>query len=517
VKKYKDSDEALYYRQRHRVLKSVLYILFVLSISGGIFLTISPVRVLMSTDSTSEIMMKVDEAISELERVSLKILMVQFDRMSVEKYSKAEESLLIIASKSRRVVHSEDSYNYLHYLDKFFIPRIISLNENLIELSITNGAFSDSYISLIGQSFYYKNNDNRNMRKDDISYNLILNNVIDELEFFLTEELNVYKKYINEIKSSISKSRETAYKLFVLPLILFLFSSFILLTFAFLKRYENARIAEFFSQQRSEELEKLVNMRTADLEKQNNELNQTRDYLVEQEKMAALGGLVAGVAHEVNTPLGIGVTAASFISELIRDLKEQPGKELDTESLADASDLILTNLQRASNLIQGFKRVAVDESGEVVRVFDLVRYLSEDLLPSIHHVIKRRGHEIRLEGLDSLVLKKNPGDFAQIVSNLVINASIHGYGSIKSGLIRVTIEEGEKEGRLSVSDKGVGMDKKTQKRMYDPFFTTNRKDGGSGLGLMLVYNLVSQKLKGKLECRTDPGEGTEFLVTFPLD
>jgi len=493
------------YKSRHRVIKTVLLILLSITLSGTVLTVFFPLRSLKEVELIESEIQRDAQLVAKLEQILHSMVTVYFNRDIADDFIAVQQELFLKEEFSETSDPDSDISRYSSFIHHYLQSHMKKLNDGIKDLLSYDGGQKYSNFPLEKRLFYYRRDHSENEQEN--GYYQDLAGVVKEITFLLSDVSTSYRTLLDKAGRSLVNNRKTIYRLFYIPLVLFLTSLFIILILIFIRRYENARIAEIETRIRNEELEQLVKRRTSDLEK-------TRNFIVEQEKMAALGGLVAGVAHEVNTPLGIGVTAASFISEMIR---EYPEENLDLTALKDASDLILTNLKRASKLIQGFKKVAVDESGEEVRVFDLVNYLSEDLLPSISHMIHKRGHEVSLEGLDSLVLNRNPGDFAQIVSNLVINASVHGYGSIRPGIIRVVVEKDGESGRLSVSDKGAGMDEEIQKRMYDPFFTTNRKEGGSGLGLMLVYNLVNQKLKGRLVCRSAPGEGTDFIIQFPLE
>lgn len=252
-------------------------------------------------------------------------------------------------------------------------------------------------------------------------------------------------------------------------------------------------------------------------------LQATQNQLVEAEKMAALGGLVAGVAHEINTPVGVGVTAASVLEEKTGDFRQiyQNGqmKRSDLEKYLDiaeqSSGMILRNLQRAAELIQSFKQVAVDQSSEERRIFAVKPYLEEVLL-SLHPKLKRTHLATEIYGDDNLTLDSFPGAFAQIVTNLVMNSLIHAYEPNQPG--RLTFNLNQKQGQLvfEYADDGRGIPKEYLGKIFDPFFTTKRGQGGSGLGLHIIYNLVTQKLGGTIRCESEMGRGTKFMIELPL-
>ena len=251
----------------------------------------------------------------------------------------------------------------------------------------------------------------------------------------------------------------------------------------------------------NDELEHRVEERTRALRLSNRELQftlgelkQMQKQLVESEKMAALGGLVAGIAHEINTPLGIGVTAASHLEDETRRFMKlmSEGKlsrgELESyqHDALSSAQLILGNLRRAGQLIRSFKQVAVDQSSEQAREVNLKTYLEEVLL-SLGPVLKKTHHKVTLKCPDDLRLHTFPGAISQIVVNLVMNSLIHAFDGIEQGEIRIQCEGYDEEWLLLYKDNGVGMNDDTRQRVFDPFFTTKRGQGGSGLGLHVVY------------------------------
>ncbi|MBU0993688.1 MAG: PAS domain-containing sensor histidine kinase [Proteobacteria bacterium] len=253
-------------------------------------------------------------------------------------------------------------------------------------------------------------------------------------------------------------------------------------------------------------------------------LKRTQDHLVQSEKMVALGGLVAGVAHEINTPVGIGVTAASFLEDRTILFKEDFEKDAlrrsDIEKYLkiaqETSAMILSNLLRAAELIKSFKQVAVDQSGEDRRIFNLKEYLNSVLL-SLNPKYKRTGHSITLNCRDNMEINNYPGAFSQIITNLLMNSLIHGFDGIEKGKIDIDIEIRENNLIISYRDNGKGMESDHLKKIFDPFFTTKRSYGGTGLGMHIVFNLVTQQLRGKIECSSKIGEGVSFLIKIPVD
>ena len=279
----------------------------------------------------------------------------------------------------------------------------------------------------------------------------------------------------------------------------------------------------------TETLERRVMERTARLDAANLELRetlgqleQTQAQLVQSGKMAALGDLVAGVAHEINTPVGVGVTAASHLENKTREIVALYGEgrmnrgDLDRylALCQDAASLIFSNLHRAAELIRSFKQVAVDQSGEGRRTFRVKEYLAEVCL-SLRPVLKNTGHRLEISCPEDLELNSYPGALSQIVTNFITNSLTHAYDGDQAGVLLVEIGLEGGNVRFCYSDDGKGMTEDLVSHAFDPFFTTNREKGGSGLGLHIVYNLVTQKLLGSITCESKPGKGTSFVLLFP--
>ncbi len=185
---------------------------------------------------------------------------------------------------------------------------------------------------------------------------------------------------------------------------------------------------------------------------------------------------------------------------------------LDTSQ--QTSKIILNNINRAAEIIQSFKKVAVDRSSESRRTFKLKEYL-EEILNTLKPKLKFTKHSIEIKGNESLILDSYPGALSQIITNLIVNSLIHAYSSKDKGSIVIEFQASKQEIILSYSDDGNGISKENLEKIFDPFFTTKRGQGGSGLGLHLVYNLVTQKLKGSIECESKIRVGTKFTITLP--
>ncbi len=267
----------------------------------------------------------------------------------------------------------------------------------------------------------------------------------------------------------------------------------------------------------------------AELRKRNQELassmdtlNQAQEQLVESERMASLGGLVAGIAHDVNTPLGVSVTAASFLQERLNNLKTDfEDKSLTSKNMASFIDeaeqtalLLLSNLERASDLIASFKQVAVDQTSETEREFVLGEYINE-IIQSLKPSFKHTDHQINLTCPDNLVVTCAPGAIAQIVTNMVVNSITHGFESKSAGKITLDVKEEGDNVVIYYKDDGRGLSEEELSQLFDAFFTTKRGQGGSGLGTHIMYNLVTQSLKGHIEADSALGNGLQYTIRFP--
>ena len=275
-------------------------------------------------------------------------------------------------------------------------------------------------------------------------------------------------------------------------------------------------------QQFNHNLEQLVQQRTSELSQTLEDLKSAQNQLVESEKMAALGGLVAGVAHEINTPVGIGITAASLLAEKVTQFCEAYAngsiKRSELEKFLDialqSSNMILANLTRAADLIHSFKEVAVDQSSELKRTFKVREYLDEILI-SLTAKLRTTKHKVEINCDRNIVLDSYPGVLSQIVTNLVMNSLIHAYDRDDAGVMTFDFKlEGDRL-IFEYTDNGKGITPENLSKIFEPFFTTKRGQGGTGLGLHIIYNLVTQKLQGTIKCQSQVEKGTKFTIAFP--
>ncbi len=258
------------------------------------------------------------------------------------------------------------------------------------------------------------------------------------------------------------------------------------------------------------------------LQAMNHDLQLAMKHLVQSEKMAALGNLVAGVAHELNTPIGNALMASSTLNSHVTELNDSMQRGVLKRSVLeqyinearDESDLIERNIVRAGNLVRSFKQVAVDQSSDCRRQFDLKSVVTH-VAVTMRPVLDKSRHRLSVDIDEPIQLDSFPGAIEQVVTSFIDNALIHAFAATDTGsmVLRATIHEGLVA--LEFSDNGNGMDEHTAKHAFDPFFSTRMGIGGSGLGLYIVNNIVTSVLGGTIELVTSPGNGTRFQLRLP--
>jgi signal transduction histidine kinase len=254
------------------------------------------------------------------------------------------------------------------------------------------------------------------------------------------------------------------------------------------------------------------------------ELNTAQQNLIDAERLAALGGLVAGVAHEVNNPIGISLTVASSFARRTEmfetDLRSEGAlrrSQLEdfVRASRDASQQLVANLHRAGELIQSFKQVAADRSHAERRQFSLSE-ATDQIIASLRPVLKRAPIELTVDVPEGLLINGYPGSYGQILTNLFLNAVNHAFAGGRSGTISISARaRGHDDIEINFTDNGAGMTPDVQRQAFDPFFTTRRNEGGTGLGLHIVYNIVTQQLGGRMMLESRPGQGTTFRIIMP--
>jgi signal transduction histidine kinase len=299
-----------------------------------------------------------------------------------------------------------------------------------------------------------------------------------------------------------------------------------------MERMRQALLAAFEAlRQHANTLEEQVEQRTAELTAANGELSEALAHLktaqkglVESEKLASLGRLVAGVAHELNTPLGNSLTVVSALEDRYRQLdgmlaSSTPMRRSQLEELVRdtrrGQDILQRNVQKAADLVRDFKQVAIDQTTDLRRDFDLAQVV-EDVLVMVEPSFKHTPYVIDTDLCEGLQMNSFPGSLGQVLTNLLMNALVHGFEGRDSGHVSVRCAwRNADEVELEVSDDGRGMDESVRRRIFDPFFTTKLGTGGSGLGMHIVHNIVCNMLGGRIEVRSTPGHGTQMIIHLP--
>lgn len=281
---------------------------------------------------------------------------------------------------------------------------------------------------------------------------------------------------------------------------------------------------------RNKELEKAIlreEKAQIELKNINLELNKTienyekmKDEVAKSERMSALGETIAGITHEISTPLGISITAISFVDSRLNEMKsniQNSSADKVNEWIQDLEEgiyLIKINLGRLRELVNSVKNISVDKTNFIKRKINWREYL-EDLVKSLVPVLKPGGHTVEIISLKEIECETHPGAIAQIFTNLIMNAVIHGFENIRNGHIKIELVEEENDIRIKFFDDGIGIAEENIKSIFDPFFTTKADRGGTGLGLSIIYNLIVDKLGGHIDCESKLGVGTTFTIKLP--
>ncbi|UTJ07640.1 ATP-binding response regulator [Arcobacter roscoffensis] len=259
------------------------------------------------------------------------------------------------------------------------------------------------------------------------------------------------------------------------------------------------------------------------LKKQNedtqNKLDETKKLLIEADKMAMIGNLVAGATHEISSPLGVGITSISHLTDISEKLKADYENEIMTQdnfesylnSAIDLSKMTYINLQKASDLIKSFKTIAVDQALDDKKEFDLQSYLNEVIF-SLNYVLKKVKVSVNIKASEKIQLNSYPGVFSQIFTNLINNSINHGFENLEEGNINITLSKNDNEIKIIYHDNGNGIDKEKLPNIFDKFYTTKKGKGGTGLGLNIIKDLVENRLNGSITCESSKKEGTSFEI-----
>ena len=265
--------------------------------------------------------------------------------------------------------------------------------------------------------------------------------------------------------------------------------------------------------------------RTEQLSRSLDDLRAAQDGLIQTEKLAALGRLVAGVAHEINTPVGTGLTVASaFINKIKRFEADIAGGDLRRSSLSEfvassreAAVQIMANLNHAVDLIQSFKQVAADRDVSDRRAFDLAE-VTEQVVRGLRFGLRRQNLTVNVECEPDLAMNSYAGPYGQVLTNLVLNAAVHAFPEGEGGSMHIVAKAlGKDKVEVLFSDDGCGMSAEVRRQVFDPFFTTRRDQGSTGLGLHIVHNIVTNRLGGRINLESKPGAGTKFRIVVPRE
>ena len=422
------------------------------------------------------------------------------------------------------------------------VAEVQELHKNLL----TFRRYEKDYISRKEERYLIKFNENLDDMEKDINQLdeiLIKSNIDNTILKTFEQELKTYRGLFSElIKSNVSleqkydegihqKMREAAHraeniletidktvdkelesKIATAKYIVYVLSLFVSFLILFFSRLIIKNIVNDF--------QKRVDEKTKALEENLLKLRTMQAELIQNEKMASLGSLVAGVSHEINTPIGMALTTSTHLNKELNSLKKSYSNEEMTEKefleyLEDSKlsiDSINKNLVRAVDLIKSFKQIAVDQMSDELREFKLKEYLDEILL-SIHSRIKRTKIKINVDIDKNITINSNAGVFSQIFTNLIINSIIHGFNNgTDTGTIKISANLENNDLTIYYEDDGKGLDEVTKKKIFDPFYTTNRVKGGSGLGMNIVYNLIVKKLNGTIFVENKKEKGVLFVI-----
>jgi signal transduction histidine kinase len=344
----------------------------------------------------------------------------------------------------------------------------------------------------------------KNINKDNLDELLSL----DRKQIGENDEISSMLTALNDTKLTLKKLVETSEATMQMKLDI-------------AQRSEREKSQKLFAEQIEAKNLKLAESND-ELESTIDELKNTQDKLVNSEKMAALGGMVQGVAHELNTPIGLSITGASHIQtdtlELTQLLADNKMKKSNLDeyldNTANLSKSICIGLEKAASLIRSFKLVSVEQHEEIQQNFNVQSNLA-DILHSINSSVKERNIDIINEIPADILIASFPGVFYQIYTNLINNALLHGFENKPSGVITISAGFSDQMLNIAFKDNGIGMNEAVTKKVFDPFFTTKRARGGTGLGMNIIYNLVNDKLLGSISVESEEGKGTTFNIKVP--
>ena len=281
-------------------------------------------------------------------------------------------------------------------------------------------------------------------------------------------------------------------------------------------------LARVLNQLEIKQARDLVNRRNAELSAALDDLRRTQEELIRAARQASLGIVVAGIAHELNTPIGNSLTVATTLSDKTREFAEAAKGTLHRSDLTEfirmseqAAELLTRNMHRAHTLVSNFKQVAVDQASEQRRSFDLATMVGE-VAAMLRPTLNKTPWQLIVDIPSGITMDSFPGPLGQVIGNLVDNAITHAFDGRDQGMIRIDALVSDNEVVLKVSDDGLGMTAAVREHAFDPFFTTMLGKGGSGLGLHIVFNIVTEILGGGINLVAAPGNGSRFTLRLPL-
>lgn len=404
-------------------------------------------------------------------------------------------------------------------LIEFFNKSLIDVDDTLDFMKITgrssNVSFDETYlinhdpaqpisielISGIKQHF-----DNRGIQR------LIINSTA-----IMTAPLHDYSGtqlgYIALLHDISALNKERTESIMIAIFTVLTLGSIAVVIFTYVLRFVEVVVREYLTEKNDKEEELRISLR---------KLESTQAMMIEQEKYASLGSMVAGIAHEINTPIGISLTASTSLSDHVQKVNQQFDNNALTKTelkrfmdyADESSKLIERNIKRGADLVQSFKQVAVDQSSGVNRQVNLLELLDEIVL-SLRPRLKKTKHQVQINCDPELCIDTVPGFWTQIIINLINNSLQHGFEGILAGIITIDVTYDEAHIKVKYSDNGVGIAPSSRAQIFEPFYTTKRNSGGSGLGMHLVYNLISRGLNGTIEI-VDSDVGAVFNILVPV-
>lgn len=427
----------------------------------------------------------------------------------------------IIIDKLQKISYSDQLLENRYTTESYIDSIIVKPDENILRVGFQTIEYHDLHEIVIkyqleglSNSWVDVSNEKNilfvNLSPKNYKLNILATNATDIIPY--TKSINI------TVKPHFIETR--LFKLLILLLLLFLILIIILYINKMKKEIILRRAAEHKYSRLNTHLEKVLDTRT-------NELKISNNRIIQQEKMSSLGQLVAGVAHEINTPLGVAVLSNSFIQDNVEKIYSKFQKNTLTkkdlaegvDELQQATEQLTYNLDKASNLIRNFKQVAVDKNTDDIIRFNLGSSI-ESLLSSLNNKLKLEHVNVDFKIDQNFIIYSYPSEISQIITNLIMNSIYHGFDKKfkkDNKIITIDIYKEEDTCIIKFVDNGVGICKKNIKKIFDPFFTTNRSSGGTGLGLNIVYNIIKEKLNGNIDVTSQEHEYTQFLISIPIN